>query len=471
MEDTYTVDVRGKIVEFPSSVPIEEAAKIIARDLPPTGEEVAEMMKDRDYELTREHAKTYIDYMKSGDRETDWIDMAGTALGHLGNLFGKGVKSVVTDPLKTAPSVAEGVAQGTVGMYEMFAQSPNPDSLGFKIKNSLFGDGSFESQYKQIKEARDFGFKMQDAIEGNKTFIVPEEYLNNDTVQLFAATTDISTLIPGSQLLKLGKLAKIAEVGNKINSVAQGAVGKTLKGSGRVMRSGAGLVDKGLSKVLPAAETMTDARAGIAGIGAGAALPGPVGAALTAYGTAVSGSKGADAIGDILYQTGKGIEGMPSRIGALEAIANNPSSSTTARLLASSMHFAGGDTLIDFGIKASGGAAQGAVLGGAMGYYYDQEQGLAGGLATGGALGASSAGLVRGVEYLTGRAGREKAMADGMRYLSRISEDASGLANKGAEVMSKSGQLDKGEALAMFSDIHDLANRMGYDLRYVATNF
>jgi len=89
----------------------------------------------------------------------------------------KGVFS--NNPVKTAVSVADGIARDARDLYALLAQSEDPASPLFRFKDFITGGGTVEDRMKQFNEARWWGNKSNALEEGKDTVLehwVPDDY-------------------------------------------------------------------------------------------------------------------------------------------------------------------------------------------------------------------------------------------------------------------------------------------------------
>lgn len=432
MEDTYTVDVRGKLVEFPTSVPPEEAEKIIAQELPPSGEEVREMIAmDPEYELTLDDYKVYEKWQESrtlGSKLKEGAGMVPGVIDHLGTVMGDGVVGAFSsNPLKAPANAVEGFAQGTKGLWQMLAHSENPDAVMFSLKDFLFGDGTVESRFKQTKKAIEFRKGLERNMTGDETVLMPKDWVDNRVVQATALVADPTVLagfVTGGATTvagaggKLGRIAKIAELGNV---AAQKAAQKALHATGTGMRVAAAPVTKAIDiagKGIEAATGVNPKHIHAGAVAAGGA--GIINPATATAGAVIVGAEGAELLGDALQRVSKGLSGQPSRVGALASVAADPAAPRSVRTFARAAQMAGGDLALDLSLRGATGAAVGAAVGGLIGYGYDDVQGGVAGAGAGSLLGGAGAGLFRSVEHGLGRVKVERQRADASRWVSSI---------------------------------------------------
>ena len=124
-------------------------------------------------EMGRKSFRMMMEYMDT--KKTDFIGAAENAVGQMIEELG-GLADAPLNPAKFAASTAEGAAKGVADMYGIFAQSEDPGSWGFKLKNYLMrlsgvDDGDVDSQIRQFHEARDFNNRSYEHMEGKGTIL------------------------------------------------------------------------------------------------------------------------------------------------------------------------------------------------------------------------------------------------------------------------------------------------------------
>ena len=423
-EDTYLVSMRGKTYSFPTSVPIEDAGGHIDRNFPPTGSEVRDMMKmDPEYELTLPHFKTYEKFQNErsfGSKVSEGLDMVPSVIDHLSTVLGDGIGATFdSNPLKAPANVVEGFLQGTAGLWQMIANSENPDAMMFELEDFIWGDGTIESRYEQTKEARSYRLGLERKMAGDETILMPKEWVDNRIVQATALVADPTLFLGGVGLA--AKVPRLAALGQKAAMAGRKATQAGLHATGTAMRTVAAPVTKGIQAAGRGIESATGVSAknihGGAVLAGGASLANPVTATV---GSVVVGAEALNLGGDLLQRLSKGIGSQPSRIKALQSIALDASAPKSVRVFAHAAHKMGGDLALDLGVRGAAGAGVGVAVGGLFGLGYDDIQGAIPASAAGAALGAAGAGLFRSVEHGLGRVALEGQKADGTRWLASI---------------------------------------------------
>jgi hypothetical protein len=427
------VNVPGKgRVEFEDGTPTQEIEAVIDQEFPLTGSEVREMMlADPEYELTLDNYKVYEKYQNDrsfGSKIEEGLEMVPGVLDHLATVVGEGVGALFDSSIKKAPAnLIEGAAQGTKGLWQMLAQSENPDAMMFELKDFVFGNGSVEDRFKQTKEAMEFRRGMERNMTGEETVLMRPEWVDNRIVQATALVADptlLAGLVTGgtSTVAGLGaKAPRIAALAQRAKSAARKATQAGLHAAGTAARVAAAPVTKGIQAAGRAIESATGVSAKNIHAGAvlagGASLASPVTAAV---GSVVVGAEAVNLGGDVLQRLAKGIGSQPSRIKALQSLAMDASAPKSVRVFAHAAHAMGGDIALDLGLKGAAGAASGAVVGGLIGLGYDDIQGAIPASAAGVGMGAAGAGLFRSLEHGLGRVSLDGQQADGARWLASI---------------------------------------------------
>ena len=353
----YEIEIPGRaIVEVPDDVPVEEAQRVLAKQYPPTGSDIYEALKaDPSFVPTEDQFKLYEGWNKT--KQTDWVNAIGQGVQSLLSTAGAAAKEGVTSGAAINPAnYLEGVAQGTRQLYELAAQSQDPDSLLFKFKNLIAGDGTITSRYEQFLEARKFGAQSAKYATGEET-ILPKEMVNPQFAQGVSLFADPTFLMPGiGEVLGIGKLA------TKATGAAARGVGRAVEAVARPLESA----------IQTGADVITEATGIGAGglrsaaastIGAGLVTGNPLVAAIAAAPTAVSAAR---EIGQAIGMAGENLATQPSRIGALEAVGRIPGANLRQRALGA-IGRSSADAVLDYGLRGTAGALEGAAIGAGIG--------------------------------------------------------------------------------------------------------
>lgn len=425
--------VNKEVEEYLNSLPLEERDAARQRLMaPPTGEEIA-MMVDQD--------ETYLPTIEQFDEIEKWhktkevgiFDGLGTAAEMVFNEFGAAFGSATDKPLETAQklpaTVIEAFMQGTRAMYGMAAQSQNPDSAFFRVKDFLNGTGTREDRYNQYLEALDFNRKSKRLMEGKETLVMDKDLINPEVTQAMSYIADPSLFIPFGKVASAG--ARAVGMGEKLTLAAGRATAIKNKIIGGAIKWGAGqpleflggavrnTIDFGLEKAGDVFETATGMEAKefartarLSGIGvsaagvAGHSIP-YANAISDAYFTAGAGR----GLGEALTAVGETMGKSPFDRGinswAREALEQANKSGTPLSKQAQGLLKAldAVDPMFAYSYAVAEGAAQGMAIGGTLGYLSGGEEGLYQGMGAGLALGTMGAGAGKVVADVTGGTG------------------------------------------------------------------
>lgn len=402
----YQVQVSGgQVVEFPDSVSQEEAQKILADQIQPTGEDIAGAMQDPAYKPSVDDYLKYEEYAKN--KQVDWIDTIAKSVDAAATMIGgavaEGAQGAAVNPL----NYIEGAAQGTRQLYGLVAQSQDPASPLFRFKDLVAGTGTPESRYQQFLEARDFANTTARLERGEEGLVVPPELTNPQFVQGVSMILDPTLALPGiGEVFGAGKLATRA--------VGKGAqlAGEAVAGVARPLERVAGAAERMTAEALgmtPEGLRSTAATAGIAG----ALGIAPEAAAFAAIPAGIRTTREA---GEALARAGENLMTQPSRVGPLEAIGAAPGANMRQRMLGVIGQY-GGDAALDAALRSTAGAIEGAAVGAGLGFLAGGEEGAAAGLGAGGVQGAAGALSARGIEKLTGKAANDARAGDLGRFI------------------------------------------------------
>ena len=422
----------AEMQSYLDSLPPEERQKAIERiNAPLTGEELALMAKSGERLPTLEEYAEIEKFHKN--HEVSFIDGLGR--------IAEGGEQVMNDLVNAATSfwsnpadatskmpatAVEAFAQGTRNFYGMLAQSQNPDSALFRVKDFLNGTGTIEDRYNQYMEALKFTNQSSDLAEGKQTLVMDKDMINHEVTQAMAYIADPTLFIPFGKVASTGLRAvglgeKLALAGARSAAIKNGIIGNTIKwGAGQPLEFLGGAVrntiDYGLERAGAAFEATTGVgakefaqTARMSGIGfsasavAGHAVPYAstisdaylVGSSARGFGEALT------LIGDTMKknQFGRGINSW-----AAEALAkaekNGVALSPHAKGLLKTLNAV--DPLFAYGWNGLEGAAEGALIGGGLGYLGDGAEGMYSGIGAGIALGGVGATAGKVVADVTG---------------------------------------------------------------------
>lgn len=430
----YTIEVRpGLVVEVADDIKPDDAAKKLAEQFPATGEDIARDLAenpDLDKQLTDEQFAKYRDYLAG--KKTSAGKMLADAAQHLaGTVWQNAKASVMTNPLEAQMSVLEGAAQGTRNFYGMLAHSENPSGFFFDIKQRLAGNDTLGEQKAQWLQAREFGKQTQNLEQGKDGIFFDPQFTNQGIVGNTSLVADPTLLVPfAGQALKATTLGmKAATMAGKgfalfdraaLKGVELAAEGTRLA-SRPVVAAGEhaiGLGQRTLSAVAPGVSAAEARGIALGATGAGAVVSPLLAKAGAVYGVA----KGVDAVAELAAHAARTAGGLPSRTGTLARLATDESLSTASRRLARA-----GATLepvLDFAGAATKGAAEGAAIGGLLGYGNNRAEGGWQGVGAGLAMGSAGAVLGRAFARASGKLGSVESHGDVIRYAAKYPEIA-----------------------------------------------
>lgn len=409
--------------KYLNSLPLEKRADALKRlTAPLTGAELADKAKDPNYNMDRSQYSRFLEWKKTEDKGIlDDIGVLSEGVGHIFNQIVKTAGSSKDHPLeslvKLGPSFLEGFAQGTRGMYGMFAQSTNPASKFFRLKAAINGEDSDEG-YTQYQEAREFNRNSVEYAEGKRHLIMNKEYIDHEMTQAMSYIADPTLFIPFGNIAGVGlkaigmgeKAALLAARASHIKNMMIGgtlkyAIGKPIELIGGATRN---VIDYGINTGAMATEAVTGmsakeiaatVRMGSLGTTA-ASLAGHTAPIITAVSQAhIAGGFAhgvGQALGGIGGQMQRGPRGFLSYAkAALEA--DKAILSPQAKNLLKIINAA--DPMLSLSADVARGSAQGALIGGGLGYgnngYEGLWQGAGAGMALGGVGGLAGSILAR----------------------------------------------------------------------------
>lgn len=402
----------------------ERQAAIAEITAPPTGEEIAEMIQSKlavgevanvsleQYRLYKAYAKTKeTDVMEAIGMGADmvWNDIQKAA----GSLYDKPVESIV----KLTPSLIEAFSQGTRSMYGMLAESQDPNSVLFGVKDAIFSGGDEYKEYEQFMQALDFNAKSTRLMQGKETLVMDKGLINQEYTQAMTYIADPSLFIPfegvaakGAQLV--GMAEGLAKASARASAIKQMVIGGTLKwGVGAPIEVVGGAtratidaaVERGSRAIsavtgMQPAEIATTAR--MTGLGtvaaeaAGVSVPFGSGVAEAYVGASTLRGVG-EAIGAVGEQMMRGERGVLSyaQQALRESAEGGAKLTPQAENLLKAIDFL--DPMFSYSADITKGVTQGSVIGGGLGYLSGGEEGMAQGIGAGAVLGGVGAGFGR----------------------------------------------------------------------------
>ena len=394
----------------------------------PTGEDIYMAMQEKNangevFNMNLDQYRLYKAHIKN--KETDIIETMGQAAGGVFDEIMKAGGSIADDPTgalaKFTPSLIEAFAQGTRSLYGMAAQSQDPTSVFFRVKNALSANGDDEAaEFQQFMDAQAFNVHSMRLATGQDTLIMDKDVINPEMTQVMSYIADPTLFVPfggiaakGARLVGMGEgLAKASARASQIqNKVMGGAikwgVGAPIEFLGTATRN---TIDFGLEKAgtafetvtgMPAAEARTTAQmygwysASAALEGRNVALPiaGNIAGALVGSTTARGVGEALSMVGEQMLKQQKHGRGVLSYAGQALRDADKAGVplSKHARALLNVIDKA--DPLFVYSADLAKGAGEGMAIGAGLGYLSAGEEGAASGAGAGLALGTVGAGL------------------------------------------------------------------------------
>ena len=408
----------AEMQSYLESLPPEERQKAIERiNAPLSGEELALMAQSGQKAPTLQEYAEIEKYHKN--QEISFIDGLGRiaeggeqVMTDLSNAFASFLSDPKDATSKMPATAVEAFAQGTRNFYGMLAQSGNPDSTLFRVKDFLNGSGTIEDRYNQYMEALKFNKESADLAEGKMTMVMDKDMINHEVTQAMAYIADPTLFIPFGKVASTGLRAvglgeRLAMAGARSAAIKNGILGNTIKwGAGQPLEFMGGAVrntiDYGLEKAGAALETTTGINAKefaqtarMSGIGfsasavAGYSIP----FASTVSDAYIVGSS-AKGFGEALTLVGETMKKNPFGRGVRswaaeslkQAEKNGVALSPHAKGLLRTLDAV--DPLFAYGWNGLESAAEGAMIGGGLGYLSGGEEGMYSGIGAGVALGA-----------------------------------------------------------------------------------
>ena len=404
--------------EYLSSLPPEERQAAIQRlNAPLSGEELATLAQSGQKMPTVAEFAEIEKFHKN--HEISFIDGLGKIaeggeqfMTDISKAFGAMIDNPKDVASKMPATAVEAFAQGTRNFYGMLAQSNNTDSTLFKVKDFLNGTGTIEDRYNQYIQALKFTKDSMELAEGKQRMVMDADMINHEVTQAMAYIADPTLFIPFTKVASTGLRAvglgeKLAMAGARSAAIKNGIIGNTIKwGVGQPLEFMGGAVrntiDFGLEKAGAAFEATTGVgakefaqTARMSGIGfsasavAGHAVP----FASTISDAYIVGSS-ARGFGEALTLVGETMKNNPFGRGVRswaaeslkQAEKNGVALSPHAKGLLRTLDAV--DPLFAYGYNAVETAAEGAYIGGGLGYLSGGQEGMYSGIGAGIAMGA-----------------------------------------------------------------------------------
>ena len=406
-------DTKAYIETLP---PSERQKAIDEFNAPLSGMEVYEALKQSpDFKPTHEEYTKYLAYDKEHKTSVlEGLGMLGEGMSAVMGDLGKAAGAVIDHPMsglaKAPASLIEAFAQGTRNLYGMVAQSASPDSVLFKMKNALAGDGTVDG-YNQFLEARKFNKHSAALAEGKETLVMDKDVIDHDLTLAMSYIADPTLFIPFGAAASAGMKAigmgeKIALLGGRAASIKAAVIGGGLKwGVGAPIEALAsvtrGTIERGAAlggavlettTGISAAELKATAKLSAAGTTTASALGGhiPIISDISNTYVAAGAARGfGEAIGAVGEQIQKQGFNRGYNSFAREALEQTKGLSPHAKGLLKVLDAV--DPMFSYGYGTAVGAGHGALIGGTLGYLNAGEEGMYHGMGAGIALGATGA--------------------------------------------------------------------------------
>jgi len=394
----------------------------------PTGDDIYKAMQEKNakgevFNMNLEQYRLYKSHIKN--KETDIIDTMGQAAGGVFDEIMKAGGSIADDPTgalaKFTPSLIEAFVQGTRSLYGMAAQSQDPTSAFFRVKNALSANGDDEqAEFQQFMEAQAFNVHSMRLASGQDTILMDKDIINPEMTQVMSYIADPTLFVPfggiaakGARLVGMGEgLAKASARASQIQRKVLGGaikwgVGAPIEFLGTATRN---TIDFGLEKAgaafetvtgMPAAEARTTAQmygwysasAALEGRTVGLPIVGNIAGAMVGSTTARGVGETLSMIGEQISKQSTHGRGVLSYAGQAlrDAEKSGVPLSKHAKALLNVLDKV--DPLFVYSADLAKGAGEGMAIGGALGYLSAGEEGFASGAGAGLALGTAGAGL------------------------------------------------------------------------------
>jgi hypothetical protein len=402
-------------------MPEEERQSALAEiTAPPTGEEIAGIIQTKQAagevaNVSKEQYRLYKAYIKT--KETDIFNVMSQGAEMVLDDLQKAVGSVYDKPVesfaKLTPSMIEAFSQGTRNLYGMLAESQDPNSVLFRVKNAIYTGSDEDAEYEQFMQALDFNAKSNRLMQGKETLVMDKDLINPEMTQAMSYIADPTLFIPfegvalkGAQLI--GMAEGLAKASARASAIKQMVIGNTVKwGVGAPIEFLGGATRATIDGALERSSMLFEKATGISAreAQATARMSGLGSVAAEAMGQSVSvlpevthayvGASAArgfgEAIGAVGDQMLKGNRGVRSyaRMALLEAERGGVQLSDHAKGLLKVIDAF--DPMFSYAADATNGMAQGMAIGGTLGFLGGGEEGMASGMGAGVALGGVGA--------------------------------------------------------------------------------
>lgn len=428
--------------------PEERQAALEDITKPITGEEVAQRMaSDPNYDPNKEDWIKLNAYHKN--KESDMLETLFNGIQGIGGEFAKAGEFIIEHPLdstiKIPANVVESFAQSSRGLYGIIAQSQDSTSPQNRFSNWINGRSTdSDGAYAAFLDARNFNRESEAMHRGEKTMVMDKDLINPEIVAVGQYIADPTWLLP---MLKgavgLGHVSLLGERAmgamTRASALKDAVIGGTIKwGVGApiefIGNATRNTIDFGIDRAAGAFEVATGMSAkeaagairlssvGFTGAGAfGSAVP---------YATEVSGAYMAgramagtgEAIGLIGNRIMKGERGILSYASqAIKdteqmGIALNPHTKSLLKVINAF------DPVMSYAGNMLEGGLMGAGFGGALGWWNAGEEGFAGGVGAGLALGAMGGLTGKTISDISGKTRLERTAVTAQMVMNGLKE-------------------------------------------------
>jgi len=409
---------------------------------PLKGEEIADLLQNagqNGYKPTKEEFQTFkayrdtiaTDYLKNiNDAATYMYGEGLYGLKHIATAGAGNPEALLMGGISPY-ELAESFARGTRNLGGMLLESEDPNSIFFKsskmwrsMNESAYpwmqqSNNPDDLEYNTFLDALNFRLETEKLANGDETLLVGKNHIDNRFVEAASTITDPSWFVNAEELtipLKLltkgiigvenlqrfnNVVGKAGAITNKIkNGVLGGAlkfggmpiefIGNAVRGSIDTATELGGKAFNGLTGV-PINDFKATAKLGTIGAGvSGIDVPLVAGAGKTYLGASLAIGVG-EAMQAIGTQIMKGERGFMSyaEMALKESVENGVKLTEPAKNILKLIQSA--DPLFSYASNFGKGALHGAIVGGALGYLSDEEEGLSKGIGAGLAMGSMGA--------------------------------------------------------------------------------
>lgn len=445
---TGNADVDKYLLSLPED---QRQAALDKINAPLTGEDVGELMKNPEWNPTHSEYQKWLEWHKKQESHI-WEGIAagfGSIMHEFGDAAGKFIQHPIDTGKKLPASLGEAMFQGGRNFYGMLAQSQDPESILFKFKNAIAGDGTVDG-YNQFLKARAFNKQSADLASGKTTLVADKDMIDHEVTQALSYIADPSMLIPfgkiasgGMKLVGLGEGLAMASM--RAGAIKEGLLGGALKwgvGAPIELMGGAvrNTIDYGTAKAGALFEATTgvpinEYRASAKLLGLGSSIAGASGHSIpylsTISNTYIAGTA-AHGVGEALSAVGTQIQKQAEFGRGILSYAGQALEDTKRAGIVLSPHaerllkvIDAVDPLFGYAADVAGGAAHGAMVGGTLGYLNAGQEGLGHGIGAGVALGGVGGLVGRGVADVTGNTLKQRVdvqfhmLSEGLKQLGK----------------------------------------------------